>query len=37
MTHDVAIDLVVDSLVEPLDPEQARDLEQHLATCSTCP
>ncbi len=36
MTHDVAIDLVVDSLVEPLDPEQARDLEQHLATCSTC-
>ena len=36
MTHDVAIDLVVDSLVEPLDAEQAHDLEQHLATCSTC-
>lgn len=36
MTHDVAIDLVVDSLVEQLEPGQARDLEQHLATCTTC-
>ena len=36
MTHDVAIDLLVDSLVEPLDPEQASDLEHHLATCPTC-
>lgn len=36
MNCDTTIDLVVDSLMDRLDPEEGTALEQHLASCSQC-